>query len=328
MQEYVLSNPEFLRNKVLKGLALALGVFALLLAFFNIYLQNYTLAGVEILLSLSCWFVFRRIQDHYITYRQTLIVPYFFVLIVVYGSYSTPLSNGLILWSFTFPTIFYLLFGLKHGFNASLIIVSFQVLNILNKDNLELYSTVNISINFLLAYVSVWVVSHLYEKNRENAQDALRNIAMRDPLTGAYNRLGLKTFFNKKLNHDVFSIVLMDIDFFKQVNDKYGHEAGDRVLISLVKELNNLFQDDQIFRVGGEEFILLISEPKESALKLTENLRQKIQKHTVDFKANSLTITISAGISESETGKSLSVMLREADEYLYKAKHEGRNKVF
>jgi membrane protein implicated in regulation of membrane protease activity len=73
LQKYILSNPEFLRNKVLKGLAVALGVFALLLSFFNIYLQAYFLAAVEAVLSITCWFIYRKTQDHSISSAQAMI---------------------------------------------------------------------------------------------------------------------------------------------------------------------------------------------------------------------------------------------------------------
>jgi len=110
----ILSNPEFLRNKVLKGLAIALGVFALLLSFFNVYLQNYILAAVEVFLSITCWLVYRKVQKDSITLIQAMILQCFFILVVIYGTYITPLSNGLFLWSFIVPTIFYLLFGKKN----------------------------------------------------------------------------------------------------------------------------------------------------------------------------------------------------------------------
>ncbi|MDG4812881.1 GGDEF domain-containing protein [Hydrogenovibrio sp. 3SP14C1] len=324
----ILSDPEFLKNKVLKGLDVVLGVFALLLSFFNIYLQNYPLAAVEVIMSMTCWFVYRKTQDHSISSTQAMLVPYFFVMIVLYGTYTTPLSNGLLLWSFTFPIIFYLLFGKQHGFYASLIIGGLQVINILNKDQIELYATTNISINFLLAYVSVWVVSHVYEMNRENVQDALRNLALKDSLTGANNRLSLKHIFEKKVKAaEDFSIVMLDIDLFKNVNDKHGHEAGDLVLVELTKTLIEVLSHEQVFRLGGDELALLIPKSKKAALSIMERVRETVEKQLIKYKEEIINLSFSAGISQWSPEKDLPVMLKEADECLYKAKSNGRNQI-
>jgi diguanylate cyclase len=328
LKNIILSNPEFLRNEIIRGLAVVLGVLALLLSFFNIYLKNYFLTVVEIILSMVCWFVYRKAKDHSISSAQVMILPYFFVLIVIYGTYTTPLGNGLLLWSFTFPTIFYLLFGKQHGFYAALIIGGLQVINILRKDEVELYLTTNISINFLLAYVSAWVVSHVYETNRENAQGALRDLALKDSLTGANNRLSLKNFFEKKVKvAEVFSIVILDIDFFKNVNDKHGHEAGDLVLVELIKTLTEVLSDEQVFRLGGDEIVLLIPKSKKTALSIMENIRQTVEKQLIKYNEETLYLSFSAGISQWALEKDLSVMLSEADECLYKAKINGRNQI-
>ena len=257
-----------------------------------------------------------------------MILPYFFILIVIYGTYVTPLSSGLLLWSFIVPTIFYLLFGRNHGFYAALIIGGLQVINILNKDEIELYATTNITINFLLAYISVWVVSHVYESNRENVQEALKNLAIKDPLTSVNNRLALQYLFEQEINAGGdLSIVLIDIDFFKKVNDEYGHEAGDLLLIELTRILVEQLNDQQVFRLGGDEFVLLIPESKERALQITEKIRQAAEKHIIKYKENTLNIGFSAGVCQWASGKSLSIMLREADKCLYKAKRDGRNKI-
>jgi len=88
LQKTILSNPEFLRNKVLKGLAIVLGVFALLLSFFNVYLQNYFLAIIEVFLSITCWLVYRKVQQDSITLIQAMVLPYFFILIETFARES------------------------------------------------------------------------------------------------------------------------------------------------------------------------------------------------------------------------------------------------
>ena len=137
----------------------------------------------------------------------------------------------------------------------------------------------------MLAYISVWVVSHVYESNRENVQEALKNLAIKDPLTSVNNRLALQYLFEQEINAGGdLSIVLIDIDFFKKVNDEYGHEAGDLLLIELTRILVEQLNDQQVFRLGGDEFVLLIPESKERALQITEKIRQAAEKHIIKYK--------------------------------------------
>jgi diguanylate cyclase (GGDEF)-like protein len=313
---------------VLKGLAVALGIFALLLSFLNIYLQDYLLAAVEVLLSLSCWVIFRKIQKDSLSLAQAMILPYFFVLIVIYGTYIKLLSSGLLLWSFIIPTIFYLLFGKKHGFYAALIVGVVQVINILSKDEVELYITGRVGFNFLLAYISIWIISHVYESYRENAQNTLSALALKDPLTDANNRRGFAHKFDDSVKlAGEFSIVLLDIDFFKKVNDRYGHEAGDLVLVEFTKTLIQFLGDEKVFRMGGEEFVLLIPESMEKACSIAEEILQAVEKQKIHYKKDIISITFSAGISQCTPEKSMGIILSEADQSLYKAKHDGRNQI-
>jgi diguanylate cyclase (GGDEF)-like protein len=162
-----------------------------------------------------------------------------------------------------------------------------------------------------------------------------KNSADRDALTNLYNRRSLKTFLARELaraqrgGHPL-SIAMFDIDHFKQINDVYGHQAGDDVLVELSRMMeSNLRQSDIMARYGGEEFVLLLPETRcIQGLMLLERLRQLVEKHP--FKANGkpLRVTVSFGITQFDASRhDATSVLKEVDKALYEAKDSGRNKV-
>ena len=149
----------------------------------------------------------------------------------------------------------------------------------------------------------------------------LSTTAKYDPLTSVLNRRGVLN----ELSSEEGSVLYMDIDHFKNINDAYGHEKGDEVLKILGQILKESFRkNDIIGRWGGEEFVVVL--PKTdylSALKLAEKLRNKIENR--DF--NGVKVTISIGVSEFKNKKEFEEALERADEALYEAKNSGRNQV-
>ena len=166
-------------------------------------------------------------------------------------------------------------------------------------------------------------------------------LSMRDDLTGTYNR----RFFNERLSEEInrsgrnkrpFSIAVIDIDLFKNINDTYGHQVGDFILIQLVRFLQErLRRSDLVARLGGEEFVLLLPETTgNNAWLLTERLRQQLSETYFPYYEQvsrtyiDLQITVSAGIATfpDDTG-SADALMELADKALYTAKAGGRNAV-
>jgi diguanylate cyclase (GGDEF)-like protein/PAS domain S-box-containing protein len=172
-------------------------------------------------------------------------------------------------------------------------------------------------------------------KEIQGLQDELREQAIRDPLTGLYNRHYLKEVLGRELSRAmreryVISFILLDIDHFKHVNDTYGHAAGDSVLKELADYLAEFTRTgDIVCRYGGEEFLVALPNTKEQdAFLIADRLRQSIQESPVYVKLDAIPITISAGISEFPThGQYEALILEAADKALYHAKHNGRNQV-
>ncbi len=167
--------------------------------------------------------------------------------------------------------------------------------------------------------------------DRKEAEHKLREYAEKDALTGVFNRRKFYELLGQEKERAVrytrsLSLVMFDIDYFKAVNDTYGHAAGDRVLrktASVVTE--HIRKSDVLGRVGGEEFAVVAAETTaESALALAEKIRCAVEMAEHDQVGR---VTISIGVSAYEDGLTLDEFVRRADEALYAAKNNGRNRV-
>jgi diguanylate cyclase (GGDEF)-like protein len=167
--------------------------------------------------------------------------------------------------------------------------------------------------------------------NRKLVQEKEKYVilAMTDALTGLKNRAFLISYLDQAIKeaqryHHVFSIMLLDIDFFKRVNDQYGHHTGDDVLKALAEILNKeCRQSDIIARYGGEEFIIIFaSTPLVNAIATAERIREKVSQ--AHFTALNLQITISAGVT-TYRGDTTSSLIERVDALQYQAKGNGRN---
>lgn len=158
----------------------------------------------------------------------------------------------------------------------------------------------------------------------------LQEQAQRDHLTGVYNRLGLRRHLLKALKNlrpsAPLSLILIDIDHFKSINDKFGHDIGDKVLQSFCQLMSDSTRMSDTFgRWGGEEFILLCPESRlEQSQKMAENLRIKM---TQGNWPKDIKLTSSFGVAEMKPDESISSLLKRADQALYRAKEAGRNRV-
>ena len=169
-------------------------------------------------------------------------------------------------------------------------------------------------------------------RNRElaQAQNQLHALATRDELTGALNRRAILGALDDALQAGARpSVALMDLDHFKLVNDGHGHLVGDTALRRFVLgAVRSLRADDRIGRYGGEEFLLLLatSEPA-TALAISERVRRAVAGEAWGDVSPGLSITVSIGLATAREGENAEQLLQRADEALYRAKAEGRDKV-
>jgi diguanylate cyclase (GGDEF)-like protein/PAS domain S-box-containing protein len=171
--------------------------------------------------------------------------------------------------------------------------------------------------------------------SRKNREAILQNQATRDPLTALYNRRYFEEEVPKQIRlakerRQAYSVLMLDADFFKKVNDTYGHKTGDKVLIELSSRTEKALRDkDIVARYGGEEFVVFLPEINAAkARKVADRLRQSIASIVIySDNHQKVTFTVSIGVSSSEISDNVDMLVKTADEALYKAKQNGRNRV-
>jgi diguanylate cyclase (GGDEF)-like protein len=182
--------------------------------------------------------------------------------------------------------------------------------------------------NYLLIFTNITKL--------ESDKDMIRKLADYDPLTNIYSRVKFKEMFETYVNrassfNEKFSIIIFDIDHFKSINDNYGHNIGDRVLIELTSIVKSVLKErnmrkNSIFsRWGGEEFIILLqATTKEEAKKIANILREEIKQYTFPEVGR---VTCSFGVTQFRTNDIERDIFQRADEALYEAKEGGRDRV-
>ena len=188
---------------------------------------------------------------------------------------------------------------------------------------------------FVLAVILVTSVGFLL-LHKERSEEAAQKLALIDPLTGAFNRrtfleLAEKEIARTRRARGSLSLIMLDLDHFKQMNDRNGHLAGDEVLKGVVAiTLTCLRKEDFLVRYGGEEFcILLPSVAIDRAAVMAERIREAVEQARFSFKGRALSVTISIGVTtlSMEGNENVDTVVNRADEALYAAKKAGRNRV-
>ena len=184
------------------------------------------------------------------------------------------------------------------------------------------------------------MIDQLDQARREQAesQERYRLLAITDPLTGLPNRrhffeVAASEFSRAKRYNSTVSVIMMDIDNFKNINDKHGHYVGDLVIQAVADQLKAALRDtDMPGRYGGEEFIALLPETsKPEAKAVAERLREELEARKIVADSNRINVTASFGVSSYDGGVddyySIDEVIDDADKALYQAKHLGRNLV-
>jgi two-component system, cell cycle response regulator len=172
------------------------------------------------------------------------------------------------------------------------------------------------------------------------SNEKIRKLSITDPLTGCYNRNHLSQQLPKEIKraqryNDPISLVLTDIDFFKKVNDTFGHSAGDQVLVQFVKTLHRVVRKDLdwVARYGGEEFVIVLPETGyDAACECTRRLRREVADETITHEGVPIPITASFGVTSVDPALitddfSTDRLIDTADHFLYQAKENGRNRM-
>lgn len=268
-----------------------------------------------------------------------LVVSLLFTYLVATGGES----NTGPLWLYAFPPLLFYVTSLRVGTTIlllcaaiALIVFSFPQLPFVTADY-----HMDFKVRFFSTLIFESVFCYVLEASRLNARnelvrqaDSLERAARTDELTRLSNRRDMQgrlqaEFSRHQRSGHHFSIALIDLDLFKNINDNSGHDAGDEVL----KQFSTLAQSvvrqtDVVARWGGEEFLILLPDTSLlQALALAERLRSEVANHSFEFRDQRLPVTISAGVCTIAKAGTLEELLRQADANLYSAKEAGRNRI-
>ncbi|WP_260261743.1 GGDEF domain-containing protein [Vibrio intestinalis] len=329
----VIDSTDRLRRKVLIGMCINLGLAALILGIANLFLfaKKSPILGILELgyFVLSAWMLMdiskRPMRVWFLPCHTTILGS-----LVILGSASHNLEGVLFLWSIALPTVFYLALGKRLGFAASAVFIVLEMWVVIPNLTDTLLIPAKVFANLSLAYLCVWVVSHTYESSREKSVNELRYMALHDPLTQALNRRALVHSLEQKIVNIEY-LLMLDIDDFKQINDSYGHESGDEVLVSVVERLQSICGEDYVYRTGGEEFIVALSSvlmKGQCVNCVTNRIQLELSGIVVQTQVAPIAITLSGGLVKNDEMCSYNQVLANADKSLYLAKNSGKNQVF
>ena len=323
------------RRSVLKGLLLITFVSGLLFFILNSQRGLYALAALELgaaLYSLALYRVATHTR-HLDAWIMAYLLP--FLSIMMFALAQPRASDTVFVWVFLIPQISYLLTGVQRGFVITgvyfLAAISIFYYRFHDSASLSPVSTAN----FIICAMAIWSFAHHYEQGRERFSRRLLHIAERDSLTGLLNRMRLAEIVSSEIRNaetrgQTVGMILLDLDHFKQINDSYGHPAGDNALIYVAEKLQSVVRKtDYIFRIGGEEFcILLPGADLDGAGEVAESARRALEQGGLNVAGTPVPFTASFGVAVSgEDGMDLGALYHAADERLYMAKAAGRNRV-
>jgi diguanylate cyclase (GGDEF)-like protein len=324
------------RRLVLKALLWITMIGGLFFSVVNLMHDNWLLAGLEIGYAGVSLYLLTIIDKTSNLQLLTAIylLPFFSIMIVALAQTTT--SFAVFAWIQTIPIICYLLLGLRLGMYGSILFVGIGLFVFSRRfSSDEILQNVEIITNLGLASLAVMIFAHIYERSRILNEKRLTEQATTDALTGLPNRLKLAEVFERERAHALrngtpLSLVFIDIDHFKQINDRFGHEVGDRALAHFAKVLAQRLRINDLFcRLGGEEFAVLLSGSKTAqARDIAESLRERLAAEPLVVDDSTLHMTLSAGVAcFGVDGQSLDELMQAADRRTYAAKRAGRNRV-
>ncbi|WP_346766084.1 GGDEF domain-containing protein [Pseudoalteromonas sp. Z9A4] len=246
------------------------------------------------------------------------------------------------IWIFIVSPVTYSIRGLKRGTFDIVLFLLAIILGFYCADTFNIYdySPEQFPIRILLAFIIVASLSGYYEFSKEKYSSKIIALSQKneflatiDPLTNLPNRRftmnKLVTFKNELKNNNIpFVILLADVDNFKKINDQYGHDFGDEALIHLAKAFEKSIPQNAIAsRWGGEEFLIVIPNATvDEGEQIAEKIHNLLKISAVSLLSDSINITLSIGITSANAERSIDLDIKCADELLYKAKEQGKNR--
>lgn len=305
-------------------LSLTGGSLIVIIAIVHLTLQNWQIGTGAIIIGLGLflgtWTCYKKTYNSIYTF---LLLTPFSTMYVAYLTNSVGISATF--WCYPTVLLFYFMMSERQAWVSNIVFV--VTILPLSWFLLERHEVIRLSGTLILvsAYAAIFlrVISKLYSERCQQATT--------DALTGLYNRTLLEDFLEQAIHQanrtdSTYTLISMDIDFFKKINDELGHDIGDHVLVELGSFLKGFFREsDKVFRTGGEEFLILLSNTNEaSSIEMAEKLRKEVESLPLIPLRK---VTVSIGISSSGEEEDWKAWMKRCDKNLYKAKNNGRNQV-
>lgn len=304
--------------------------------------QQWLLAGV-LLLASFVYYLAHLYQKFTGNFRlASNIILYSLFALMIYLVYSGGKDNTGPLWIFMVSPVALFFGGLKKGLlSISIFVIIISVIMFFPGEQLLATSyTYEFKTRLLYSFLTITFLSAFYEHSRQQSFDFMQEMSNKyeqmaklDHLTQLSNRRDAMDKLDYEMrrverNCTPLAIILCDVDHFKQVNDNFGHDAGDKTLVLLARLFQEtLRKQDIVARWGGEEFLFVLPQTTSyQAQTVANKIRDKIKSTAIEYEGALFEITVSMGISEITTKKSdIENAIAKADEYLYKAKANGRD---
>jgi diguanylate cyclase (GGDEF)-like protein len=339
------SDVQSFHSAVFIGYFLVIAICALgFFTFFNIFINHHLpLAAIDFTFAVFSGYILWHLKRHQdIGKASAMFIGMLFTILALFFLVSKPESAAYV-WVYCFTIAAFLIYGKNKG--LLLVLVFFAIVFG------YYYFTIGDKItslgftNLVASTVVIILFLHYYESSRseilaklqstlgelKDSHAALESKSVTDPLTKVYNRAkAFELLAAAQNNHEryntPFSIIFLDIDGFKAINDQFGHDAGDDILVKYARLLSeNARKTDAVFRWGGEEFMILCPNTDHSkAIRLAENLRTLFAHETL---ANQPLPSASYGVAEHHADETIASLIKRADMAMYDAKRAGGDQV-
>lgn len=328
------------RKLIIKSFAFTGSIATAVMSFFAIIDANYPLFASLIIASslfILPWFI--KSNDR----LSSCIVLYTLFILMLYLVYTGGSHGTGPIWIFIVSPVTFFMRGLRKGIIDITIFILAVIAAFVIADNFNgyQYNSPELLSRILLSFIVVALLSGFYEYFRESYSRKLIQLAKSneilattDPLTALPNRrYTMERLYEEKLQSDKsntsLSIMLFDVDDFKKINDKYGHQAGDLALIHLADTFRKFSRAKDIFcRWGGEEFLCVLPQTSvDGAIVLAKRIQQDLLAQPVSVEQEKINLFVSVGVCEVIRTGSIDWAIKKADENLYLAKSTGKNKV-